>query len=379
MNSFSTLTAIRRPKSTSDTGAGRRTDDQNLRNAALSLHPVSRPGRGAPVRHPVVVIGAGPIGLAAAIDLAQPDVPVVVVDDNDKVSWGSRAICFAKRPLEILDRSAAANRWSTRASSGTSARCSSTSARSTISTSCLRRATSARPSSICSSITSSFISRAPARAAGGRQAGRDPRRQQGHRRRPESGSRLDHRHARTAAYKMEADWLIACDGAGSPVRALLGLDFVGRVFEDNFLIADVMMKADFPTERWFWFDPPFNRTSRRSCTSSRTASGASICSSAGTSTRKKRRNRKTSSRASRQMLGDDVEFELEWVSIYTFQCRRMEKFRHGRVIFAGDSRAPGLALRRARRQLRRAGHRQPRLETEAGDGRQGAGQPARHL
>jgi 3-(3-hydroxy-phenyl)propionate hydroxylase len=37
------------------------------------------------------------------------------------------------------------------------------------------------------------------------------------------------------------------------------------------------------------------------------------------------------------MLGEDVEFELEWVSIYTFQCRRMEKFRHGRVIFAGDA------------------------------------------
>ena len=37
------------------------------------------------------------------------------------------------------------------------------------------------------------------------------------------------------------------------------------------------------------------------------------------------------------MLGDDVKFELEWVSIYTFQCRRMEKFRHGQVIFAGDA------------------------------------------
>jgi 3-(3-hydroxy-phenyl)propionate hydroxylase len=37
------------------------------------------------------------------------------------------------------------------------------------------------------------------------------------------------------------------------------------------------------------------------------------------------------------MLGANAEFELEWVSIYTFQCRRMGKFRHGRVIFAGDS------------------------------------------
>jgi len=56
------------------------------------------------VRRPVVIIGAGPIGLGLAIDLAQAEVPVVVLDDNDKVSFGSRAVCYAKRPLEILDR-----------------------------------------------------------------------------------------------------------------------------------------------------------------------------------------------------------------------------------------------------------------------------------
>jgi 3-(3-hydroxy-phenyl)propionate hydroxylase len=39
----------------------------------------------------------------------------------------------------------------------------------------------------------------------------------------------------------------------------------------------------------------------------------------------------------RAMLGPDREFELEWVSVYTFQCRRMQKFRHGRVLFAGDA------------------------------------------
>ena len=37
------------------------------------------------------------------------------------------------------------------------------------------------------------------------------------------------------------------------------------------------------------------------------------------------------------MLGDERPFELEWVSIYTFQCRRMTDFRHGRVLFAGDA------------------------------------------
>jgi len=36
------------------------------------------------------------------------------------------------------------------------------------------------------------------------------------------------------------------------------------------------------------------------------------------------------------MLGHD-KFEFEWISLYKFQCRRMEKFIHGRVIFAGDA------------------------------------------
>ena len=55
-------------------------------------------------RHPVVVVGAGPVGLAAAIDLAQSGVPVVLLDDDDTVSLGSRGVCYAKRTLEVLDR-----------------------------------------------------------------------------------------------------------------------------------------------------------------------------------------------------------------------------------------------------------------------------------
>ena len=57
-----------------------------------------------PTRHPVVVVGAGPVGLTAAIDLAQRGVPVIVLDRDQTISVGSRAICFAKRSLEIWDR-----------------------------------------------------------------------------------------------------------------------------------------------------------------------------------------------------------------------------------------------------------------------------------
>src|SRR5436305_2570239 len=54
--------------------------------------------------HPVVVVGAGPVGLSLAIDLAQRGQRVVLLDDADRIGEGSRAICFSKRSLEYWDR-----------------------------------------------------------------------------------------------------------------------------------------------------------------------------------------------------------------------------------------------------------------------------------
>jgi len=59
-------------------------------------------------------------------------------------------------------------------------------------------------------------------------------------------------------YSIEADYVVAADGVRSAVRRLMGSRLRGQVFNDRFLIADVRMKAEFPTERWFWFDPPFH-------------------------------------------------------------------------------------------------------------------------
>src|SRR5467141_815150 len=54
--------------------------------------------------HAVVVVGAGPVGLSLAIDLAQRSQRVVLLDDDDRIGEGSRAICFSKRSLELWDR-----------------------------------------------------------------------------------------------------------------------------------------------------------------------------------------------------------------------------------------------------------------------------------
>ena len=138
-------------------------------------------------------------------------------------------------------------------------------------------------------------------------------------------------------YSLTTDWLIVADGASSKVRSMLGLDIEGKIFMDRFLIADVVMKADYPTERWFWFDPPFHRN--QSVLLHRQADNVwridfQLGWDADPVEEKKPENVIPRIKA---MLGDEREFELEWVSVYTFQCRRMNSFNHGRVLFVGDA------------------------------------------
>jgi 3-(3-hydroxy-phenyl)propionate hydroxylase len=138
-------------------------------------------------------------------------------------------------------------------------------------------------------------------------------------------------------FEIEADWLVVADGARSPIRRHLGLDIEGRVFQDRFLIADVIMKADYPAERWFWFDPPFHpNQSVLLHKQSNNVWRIDFQLGWDADPEEEKKPEKVIPRL-QAMLGDERPFELEWVSIYTFQCRRMTDFRHGRVLFAGDS------------------------------------------
>ncbi|MDG2571252.1 FAD-dependent monooxygenase, partial [Vibrio parahaemolyticus] len=135
-------------------------------------------------------------------------------------------------------------------------------------------------------------------------------------------------------YDIDADWVVAADGARSALRGMLGLEFKGEVFEDRFLIADVKMKGDFPPERWFWFDPPFH-DGRSALLHKQPDDVWRIDLQLGPDADAKAEQvpERVIPRI-RQMLGRDA-FTLEWVSVYTFQCRRLERFAHGRVVFAG--------------------------------------------
>src|ERR1700675_2840544 len=73
-------------------------------------HPDQDRAGAEAAEYPLVVIGAGPVGLSLAIDLAQRGQAVVLLDDADRIGEGSRAICFSKRSLEFWDRLGVADR-----------------------------------------------------------------------------------------------------------------------------------------------------------------------------------------------------------------------------------------------------------------------------
>lgn len=292
----------------------------------------------APVRHPVVVVGAGPVGLALAVDLALKDVPVLVLDDNDKVSHGSRAICFSKRTLEILDRLGCGQPLVEKGVTWNKGKVFFDT-RQVYEFNLLPEAGHRRPAFINLQqyhFEVGLLERLRELQAKGKPVEIRGRNKVTHVGKDAGGVRLTV-ETPDGPYDLEADWLVACDGAKSPVRSMLGLDFHGRVFEDNFLIADVTMEAEFPTERWFWFDPPFNRG--QSALLHKQPDGVwRIDLQLGWDIdREKEMREENVIPRLKAMLGEDAKFSLEWVSIYTFQCRRMERFAHGRVLFAGDS------------------------------------------
>ena len=298
---------------------------------------VKSPDQGAAqaAHHPVIVVGAGPIGMGAALDLGgQHGVEVLVLDDNNTVSVGSRAVCYSKRALEILDRLGCGERM---VDKGVTWNVGKVFFRDQLVTQfdLLPEPGHKMPAFI--NLQQYYLEEYMVERMNdfeqievrwkNKVVAVD-----------DSGERIAVSvDTPDGAYDMTCDWLIVADGANSDVRAMLGLHSSGKIFEDRFLIADIVMKADFPPERWFNFDPSYHRG--QSTLLHRQSDNVwrldfQLGWDKDPEVEKRPENVIPRVRA---MMGEDVEFELEWASVYTFQCRRMESFRKGRVIFAGDA------------------------------------------
>ena len=302
----------------------RRTPDQNVT---------------PPARHPVVVVGAGPVGLALAIDLAQQNIPVVLLDNDDRLSSGSRAICFAKRTLEIFERLGCGQRMLDKGVSWNVGKVFFRQQQ-VYSFDLLPEAGHQFPAFI--NLQQYYVE--------GYLAERAAELPLIDIRWKSAVSGLE-QHADFARltvttpdgpYQLDAQYVAACDGSRSALRQLVGQESHGRTFKDRFLIADIKLKSghsgiDLAAERWFWFDPEFHPN--QSVLLHMQPDGVwridfQLGWDANPEEEKKPENIIPRVKA---LLGQEAQFELEWASVYTFSCLRMDSFRHGRVLFAGDS------------------------------------------
>jgi len=306
----------------------------DIRHTTFAWRRSPDQGRPEPARHRVVIVGAGPVGLAAALALAARGHPSVVIDRRRTLSDGSRAICWSKRTLEIMDRLGVGQPLLDKGITWQRGKVFFDT-RPIYEFDLLPETGHRMPAfvNLQQYYFEHFCIEAAARTGlvdlrwqeelEGLEIGND-------------GALLSIATPE-GRYRIAAGWLIAADGARSTLRRLMGLGFQGRAFADQFLICDIKMKLDRPIERWFWFDPPFNRG--RSALLHRQADDVwRLDFQVGADADRDEEVRPENvARRVRAMLGEEIEFSFEWISLYRFQSRRLDRFRHGRVLFAGDA------------------------------------------
>ncbi len=288
-----------------------------------------------PAHHQVIIVGGGPTGLYCALDLAKQGIPSVVLDEDNTVSYGSRALCFSKRTLEILDRVGCGQPM---VDKGVTWQLGKVffHERQVYEFNLLPETGHQRPAfiNIQQYYPEEFLVK---RIQDFPEI--DLRWQTKVTQVKKSGEQVEVSvQTPEGDYRMTCDYVLVADGANSPIRESLGLLSSGQIFNDTFLIADILMKADFPTERWFWFDPPFHPG--QSVLLHKQPDGCwRIDFQLGPNADRQAWREPEKVRPLVQaMLGEDIEFEFEWLSVYSFRCRRMDSFIHEeRILFVGDS------------------------------------------
>jgi 2-polyprenyl-6-methoxyphenol hydroxylase-like FAD-dependent oxidoreductase len=261
----------------------------------------------------VAVVGAGPVGLTAALELAARDIPSVVLEAKPALEpIGSRAIVLAHDALATFRRLGCEQipRKGVRLT---------------------RARTYLRETEL-------FARKFPPSLPDGLPTFVNLQQtytEQALLRRAEQSELIDIRFHTpvTDLSEIDADYVIGADGARSTVRKLLGVDFPGQSFDDRFLIADIRAEPPgFPRdERRFFFDPPSN-PGRQILIHPQPDGEWRIDWQVPPDT-----DPEAGLDARIRALIGDTPYELVWLTAYRFHSRLASRFRVGRVFLAGDA------------------------------------------
>jgi len=285
-------------------------------------------------REPVLIAGAGPVGLTLALALAEHGVRSVLVDRrNGEPHVGSRSICIARATLEVFERLGCGRQMAEEGVSWTLGR---TYFRD-------RELFQIRFPAVGRESFPPFVNLGQQRVEEiliERMAG-EPLIEARWKHSVE-GLEEDEESVTLRALgpdgpvELRGSYLVGADGSRSRVRELVGIGFPGHSHEDKFLIVDVRAELPFPNERRFYFDHPKN-PGRQVLIHPQPDNVWRIDWQVPPSVDldEEERTGRLHERI-REMIGD-IPYEVVWRSLYTFHQRRASRLRSGRVLLAGDS------------------------------------------
>ncbi len=305
-------------------------------------HPPRLPELGADRterrRHPVVIVGAGPVGLCAALGLANHGVPVVVLEADVSVCFGSRAICISRRSLEIIARLGALDGFLKIGVPWTGGR-SFYRDQQVLHFTMPQDENQKTPPMV--NLAQYHIEQILLERAQQRADLIDIRWQaeatalELH----DTGVRLN---VATPAgdYAIDADWLVAADGGRSFVRNAMGLELQGTSYEGRYVIVDIRLDSERPAERLAYFDPPCNPGS--TVLVHKQPDGVwridyQLREGEDPIEAVKPENVMPRIESLLAMMGERGAWSPIWITLYKANALTLPRYRVGRVLFAGDA------------------------------------------
>ncbi len=303
------------------------------------VFPFRRPAEleGVAGRQPVVIVGAGPIGLLTALNLARFGVPSVVLEAEQQVSHGSRAIVLTRRSMEIIQQAGVAAPFLAKGLPWSDGR-SFYRGRQVYHMVLPHDADDRFMPGL--NLQQQYIEQYLVEAA---------------QRSPlielrwasqVVGVQQHEEHATLrvdtpeGAYDLDAGWVVAADGGRSAMRRLLGLRMEGRAYAGNFVIADIRADLPMPTQRLCYFDPEWNPGNNVLVHRQpeglwrldfRLPEGETAEQALAPALLAERIDKILA------MVGHPVPWQLDWATVYSASTLTLGAFVHGRVCFTGDA------------------------------------------